>query len=182
MKKILISDIFGKTPSLVKLSKDIDASKILDPYYGSYQAFKDENEAYSYFMAHVGLEKYVTILSKEIAKETSPCVLIGFSVGASAIWKLSEVLSKEHVKSAFCFYGSQIRNALNVKPRFELELIFPKQELHFDVNELITSLTGRKNLNTVKVEYLHGFMSQDSINFNHEGYSNYVSLLRKYPE
>jgi dienelactone hydrolase len=178
MNIILVTDIFGKTPALVKLSEELNAKVIIDPYGGVDMTFKDEAEAYSYFMANVGFEEYFSVLLKTMESITSASTLIGFSIGASVIWKLSEKPSVKNVNRAICYYGSQIRNFKEVNPRFEVELIFPKKEFHFDVLELQNELSKKKNVNTTKVDYLHGFMNIYSTNYNQFAYNEQLNWLR----
>nr|WP_133468587.1 hypothetical protein [Paraglaciecola marina] len=178
MNIILVTDIFGKTPALVKLSEELNAKVIVDPYGGVDMAFKNEAEAYSYFMENIGIEDYLSILLKATESISSVCTLIGFSIGASIIWKLSEKLSVKNVNRAICYYGSQIRNFKEVNPLFEVELIFPKKELHFDVLELQNELSKKKNVNTTKVDYLHGFMNLYSTNYNQFAYNEQLNWLR----
>ena len=178
MNIILVSDIFGKTPALVKLGEELNAKVVIDPYGGVDMAFKDEAEAYSYFMENVGLEDYFSMLLKTMESITSASTLIGFSIGASVIWKLSEKLSVKNVNRAICYYGSQIRNFKEVNPRFEVELIFPKKEFHFDVLELQNELSKKKNVNTKKVDYLHGFMNLYSTNYNQSAYNEQLNWLQ----
>jgi dienelactone hydrolase len=139
--------------------------------------FKNEANAYNYFIATVGLDAYVSVVLNVLASLDTKTKLIGFSIGASAIWKLS--LSNHHyVKQAFCFYGSQIRNFTEIVPRYKINLVFPKRESHFDVLELINKLKQKPNVKITQVEYLHGFMNHHSSNFNKVGYLNYMTLLR----
>jgi len=178
MNIILVTDIFGKTPALVKLSEELNAKVIVDPYGGVDMAFKDEAKAYSYFMENIGFDDYLSILLKKTESITSASTLIGFSIGASIIWKLSEMLSVKNVNRAICYYGSQIRNFKEVSPQFEVDLIFPKKEFHFDVLELQNELSRKKNVNTSKVEYLHGFMNLYSTNYNQTAYNLQLNWLR----
>nr|WP_287413394.1 dienelactone hydrolase family protein [Pseudodesulfovibrio sp.] len=178
MSIILVSDIFGKTPALEKLANEINASKIVDPYDGKSMNFLDEGEAYSYFMDKVGLNTYLEKLQKVLKLNSSASILIGFSVGASIIWKLSEISSSQYVKKAICFYGSQIRNFIDISPNFEIKLIFPKSEVYFDVAKLQNKLSKKKNVRIFKVDYLHGFMNYYSTNYNQEAYIEQIKLLR----
>tara|TARA_R110001583_G_scaffold157548_1_gene309483 strand:- start:5122 stop:5664 length:543 start_codon:yes stop_codon:yes gene_type:complete len=173
-----VADIFGKTPALIKLSEALNVKVILDPYNGMDMCFKNEAEAYSYFMENVGLEKYFAILLK-IAKSTSSVsTLIGFSIGASIIWKLSEQRSVKNIKRGICYYGSQIRHFREITPLFDIELIFPKREVHFDVFELKSALSQKQKVKTKKVAYLHGFMNAYSDNYNQSGYLEQLNWLR----
>lgn len=179
MSIILVSDVFGKTPALIKLSEELNAKAIVDPYNGLNMGFKNEAEAYSYFMEQIGLESYLAELRKKIESTHSPSTLIGFSIGASAIWRLSENISADVVQRAICFYGSQIRHFTNVVPQIEIELIFPKSESHFDVLELQASLAKKPNVKTSKIDCLHGFMNYESDNYNQQAYKEMVDLLCK---
>lgn len=180
MNIILVTDIFGKTPALLKLSEELKVKAIVDPYDGVDMAFKDEAEAYSYFMANVGFEEYLSRLLKTMASIPYNSTLIGFSIGASVVWALSEVPSVNNVQGAICYYGSQIRHFKEVKPRFEIELIFPKEEPHFDVQTLQNELAKKHNVTARKVDYLHGFMNLYSTNYNQSAYNEQLDWLRKF--
>ena len=144
--------------------------------------FENEVQAYNYFIENIGIDSYLDNLSKVLNASSDKCVLIGFSVGASVIWKLSELSSKhinKVVKKAICYYGSQIRHLTQLSPVFNVEVVFPKRESHFDVLALQIVLTTKDNVSTMQAEYLHGFMNTHSQNFNREGYTEHVAILRK---
>ncbi|KGJ87435.1 hypothetical protein [Colwellia psychrerythraea] len=176
MSVILVSDVFGMTPALLKLKDSLAAKTIVDPYHGECMGFKNEAEAYSYFITTVGFDSYLEKILKVIAQLDSKTTLIGFSVGASAVWRLS--LNNKMIKQAFCFYGSQIRNFSEIEPCFKVTLIFPNSEPHFDVTALKDELSKRPNVTTTQVEYLHGFMNYCSSNFNKVGYKKHITLLQ----
>lgn len=177
MSIILVSDIFGVTAALLEISKKLGAYSIVDPYKGRLMEFENEAEAYSYFVNNVGLDSYLATLSKVVASVDDETTLIGFSVGAAIIWQLSERENITNIKQAFCFYGSQIRNFPQIEPCFNVNLIFPKSEPHFDVIALQNTLTQKANVETKRVEYLHGFMNYHSTNYNQLGYSKYIDFL-----
>jgi len=179
MKTIIVSDVFGVTPALVKLSEKLGADTIIDPYKGEYMGFKDEAQAYSCFVATVGLDSYVSKLLTILASFNDKVTLVGFSVGASAIWISSTANERNVIEQAFCFYGSQIRNFTQIEPCFKVNLLFPKWESHFDVAELIEKLKNPPHVNTTQVDYLHGFMNYYSSNFNKSGYTQHMALLRE---
>ena len=119
MNIIVVSDIFGKTPALIKLAEAIGATGIIDPYDGVDMSFEDESKAYSYFIEQVGFEQYFSLLQNKLQNQLLNSiddmnVLIGFSIGASAIWKLSDNPAITNVHSGICYYGSQIRNLTTV--------------------------------------------------------------------
>jgi dienelactone hydrolase len=183
MNAIIVSDIFGRTPELediaVQLSSNSSGATIVDPYEGKFKEFKNEEEAYTNFQQTVGIERYKEYILKVINHSKSDFCLIGFSVGASAIWALSEEIQTYGNVKAICFYGSQIRNYLNVNPKIKIELFFPEHELHFDVANLISQLSRKTNVKCYAVPYQHGFMNKKSYNFNDIGYYNYLQLLKE---
>ncbi|MBA6351201.1 hypothetical protein [Colwellia sp. BRX9-1] len=178
MNIVIVSDVFGMTPALIKLKDKLGVTTIVDPYNGKSMDFKNEAEAYSYFMAEVGLDRYISIVLEALVSLDGKTTLIGFSIGASAIWRISQTNENNFIKQAFCFYSSQIRNFTQIDPYFKINLIFPKNEAHFDVIELIKKLEVKANVKITQVEYLHGFMNYHSNNFNNTGYQKYVTLLR----
>jgi len=178
MSITIVTDVFGKTPALIALAKALNAKEIIDPYHGQEMAFNNESDAYNYFSEHVGLDVYLMQLTKSVLSQSSAQTLIGFSVGASAIWKLSATISTNYVKSAVCYYGSQIRNYTEITPLFPVKMIFPKHEAHFDVLALQKKLATKAKVNVVKTNYLHGFMNYHSNNYNHAAYQEHLNLLR----
>ena len=177
MSIILVSDVFGLTPALLEISEKLGASSIVDPYEGHMMGFSNEAEAYSYFVEAVGLNDYLALLLKVVESIEHEVTLVGFSVGASVTWRLSEIKGNHHIKRAYCFYGSQIRNFTQIEPQFEMNLVFPKNEPHFDVVELQNNLASKARVNTERVEYLHGFMNSHSTNYNNSGYTRYIDFL-----
>ena len=181
MNKIIVADIFGRTSALLALCSAIKAGIIVDPYDGKMMGFDNEAHAYHYFTENVGFDDYVEKLSKIMNECTDESTLIGFSVGAAAIWKLSESTStkiRKLVKSAICYYGSQIRHLTKLSPIFDVNLVFPKSEPHFDVQALNRLLANKPKVTTLQVDYFHGFMNYHSDNFNQAGYAEHVALLQ----
>jgi len=182
MQNIIVSDVFGKTSALITLAHEINASVIVDPYDGLNMNFKDEIQAYTYFTEHIGIDKYVAILLNRIKEYSGDCRLIGFSIGASVIWALSQLASTKNAKVAresICYYGSQIRNMSKLSPKFEVTLIFPQSESHFDVLALQQTLVNLEKVTTIHVDFLHGFMNTHSKNFHHLGYTEHLVFLRE---
>ncbi|MDU0353749.1 dienelactone hydrolase family protein [Paraglaciecola aquimarina] len=182
MQNIIVSDIFGRTEALEELASKFSApTEILDPYSAKFMTFPNEQEAYAYFSEHITLEHYSNYLLNRIQSTKSAINLIGFSVGASAIWKISDNPDCINVTSAYCYYGSQIRNSVNIEPSFPISLTFPASESHFSVNELIDNLIHKNNVTIRRVSYLHGFMNIHSANYNNQGYRQEISALCEMP-
>ena len=182
MDIIIFSDVFGITPALNKLKDQLGANSVVDPYEGKSMGFDNEADAYSYFIAEVGLDVYVSRVLKALASLKCTTNIIGFSVGASAIWRISQRNHCGHINQAVCFYGSQIRHSTKITPCFKIQLVFPKKESHFDVSELIVKLENKNNVEITQVEYLHGFMNSHSDNYNEEGYIESMAVLKLMPE
>lgn len=178
MSLILVSDVFGVTPALLEIANKLGACSIIDPYEGQIMGFKNEADAYSYFVKASGLDSYLATLLKAVELIESPITIISFSVGASVVWRLSEIKENKLIKQAFCYYGSQIRNFTKIEPRFKINLVFPASESHFDVVELENSLSTKNNVVTKTVKYLHGFMNFYSSNYSEYGYTEHIDFLR----
>jgi dienelactone hydrolase len=175
---ILVSDIFGKTPALITLAKELNAESIIDPYNGNDMAFDSEADAYAYFSKQVGLDAYFEQLTTSLTSLNTPKTLIGFSIGAAIIWRLSAIMAADNIKNAFCFYGSQIRNYTEIEPRFAVNMIFPQREDHFDVLALQNKMAKKANTKVINTNYLHGFMNHLSDNYNQTAYREYINILR----
>ncbi len=187
MNLLIVSDIYGSTPELKtlvsklasKLFSTTTEAKIVDPYNGTAQQFKTQDHAYHYFTANIGLDTYTDLLKNEIQRSPSPVNLIGFSIGASAIWKLSDSDISSNIQQAICFYGSQIRHDTQLNPRFDIELIFPKKEPHFDVLPLSKELSIKQHVKCTFSNGQHGFMNELSPNFNYNEFIGFLAYLEK---
>ena len=178
MTTVIVTDIFGKTQALAELANKISKNHlIVDPYDGQNRMFHTERDAYEYFTSNIGLENYSKHLLNYLIKLDSSVNLVGFSIGAAAIWNLSGVLGASHINKAICFYGSQIRNNRKVDPLFPVTLVFPKAEKHFSVSKLSSELRTRKRVKIRQVPYFHGFMNKCSTNFNLRGYESELRTL-----
>ena len=182
---LIIADIFGRTDVLDEFCQQLNTTtSIIDPYQGEYCQFKDEADAYQYFMSKVGLENYQQTIANKLSQLNQETQIIAFSVGASALWQLSDKISNPFIEQAYCFYGSQIRKTTSVMPKFPIALIFPKHEPHFSVDELIAELTAyqKRTLSPVRIEqvdYYHGFINKCSINFDSKGYQKVINRFNQ---
>lgn len=182
MHRIIASDIFGRTSALERLAESLPGTTdIVDPYDSESMGFSNEAEAYAHFSSRIGLDAYTEKLFEKITAQTDSVALLGFSVGSSAIWRISERKDLKKVASAICFYGSQIRDHIDISPSFPMQLIFPSSESHFLVSKLIRSLEGKDNIEILRADFLHGFMNSHSENFDQSGYDQFIKTLCKEP-
>lgn len=182
MRRIMVSDVFGKTPELEELAAVMPGEvELVDPYDGKRMGFNSEAEAYAFFCSEVGLDAYTNTLAEKVSTSDEQVSLLGFSVGASAIWTLSDQASVSRVSGAVGFYGSQIRHCSSIEPMFPVYLIFPREEQHFAVSELIDMIETKQNVAVFRTGFLHGFMNPHSPNYYHPAYRYYVKALRAIP-
>ncbi len=180
MTKVIVTDIFGRTPALEDLAKAVGSvAEIIDPYDKKSMKFTAEPRAYAYFMAQVGIPSYEQQVAARLAEIPKIDLLIGFSVGAAAIWGISNTLAPEKVDRAVCFYGSQIRHAADIIPRIPMDHILPRKEPGLDVDAVAEILSGNPAVTIHKTPFLHGFMNRLSPNFSRSGYDVWLERLRR---
>ncbi|SFC37544.1 hypothetical protein [Pseudoalteromonas denitrificans] len=189
MKLIIAPDIFGNTPELKhyakvqqqaltqKYNKDIEVI-IVDPYEGLHFEFATDTRAYEKFLAHGGHEHYLTLIKNVMAKNLNESInFIGFSAGASAIWRALDNYNTGTGCQFIGFYPSQIRNNLDINLNIETHLIFPKSEAHFDVINVMKVLEDYELVKISHTEYQHGFMNRASNGYDEIAFNNYKKLF-----
>ncbi len=178
---LIIADIFGDSDALQRFAKDLGKPfKVISPYTKPLH-FNDEAAAYEHFMQQVGLQQYAQKIELQLEKLTSPVIILAFSVGASAIWLLSDKLEEKiqgNIAQVNCFYSAQIRHSLTLEPILPMRLIFPAEETHFDINCVMQQLKSKSNVELIITPWLHGFMNHLSINFSDKGYQFYLRQLK----
>ncbi|NVK23978.1 MAG: hypothetical protein HWE10_03540 [Gammaproteobacteria bacterium] len=188
MQLYVLTDIWGKTKSLeqwvAKLSHALPTVNqvVLSPYDTLQSSenvhFKSEQHAYQYFSDNVGLEAYCEYVRSQLLTTIEPVIVVGFSAGGSAIWRLSEDKSiAKKVNQAFCFYSSQVRHSLILVPNFPVTYIAPASEPGFDITDITDILRQKDNVEVEQTPYLHGFMNARSINFNPQGLTQFTSKI-----
>ncbi len=133
--------------------------------------YSQEDEAYRNFMDSVSftnaLHKVKNIIL-DYQDEYSKIFIIGFSVGATVAWLCSE---EECVEGIVGYYGSRIKDYVNISPKCPTLLFFPKIEKSFNVNELISTL-DKKNIDVHICKGEHGFSDPYSPKYNVESAQN----------
>jgi len=185
MKLILVPDIFGCTTEFKQyatMQKSILAQMLnqavehvlVDPYQGHTFEFDNDTQAYKKYMSLGGHEHYLSLIKQVIAdhKDQSIC-FIGFSAGASAIWRALDGFKSDKECQFIGFYPSQIRNFLDIKLHIESHIIFPQSESHFEVKDVIGRLKRYELLKVTHTQYQHGFMNPLSTGFNESAFSEF---------
>jgi len=182
MHIIIITDIFGLTKDIDLLAASFSTEQtgvtVIDPYNGHKQTFINEQAAYDTFMTLCGHERYLSAVTSVIESSNDEVVLLGFSAGASAAWKAIDRQAKPLIKHCIGFYPSQIRNHLAVIPCCPVTLVFPCEEKHFEVDDVIAALSPLKQVNYIKTKYNHGFMNSLSANYSLIGATLFNDKMR----
>lgn len=127
--------------------------------------YSQEQIAYDYFMKNIGFasaSSKIKNLLLDIRSEYQKVFLVGFSVGATIAWILSE---DKHIDGVVGYYGSRIRNYVELVPQCPALLFFAEEEPSFNVDELLLSLTN-KNTKAIKFNGKHGFSNPYSLHYN----------------
>ena len=168
---IVLHEIYGINRHIMKvcekLSKyglDIIAPNLLkgrEPF-----SYNQEAIAYDYFMNSVGFESTFNqveeILHNARAKYKKVYVL-GYSVEATLAWRGSETGLCD---LAIGFYGSRIRDYLEITPKCPVLLFFSTEEKAFDVDNLISRLSNFDTIQVKKLDGQHGFADALSRSYN----------------
>lgn len=127
--------------------------------------YSQEETAYQYFVEKIGFDKAsstIRNLISDMKDNYKELFIIGFSVGATTAWLCSE---EESIQAIVGYYGSRIRNYINITPKCPTLLFFPEKEKSFNVDALMTSLETM-NAESQKFNGNHGFSDPYSANYN----------------
>ncbi|WP_166838651.1 dienelactone hydrolase family protein [Rheinheimera pleomorphica] len=179
---LVLSDIFGLCAGLERLLADLSQADtvidVIDPYQTIRQQFVDEAQAYAAFTAQCGHEGYAAIAAQALQSCVQPFDLaIGFSAGATALWRALATSNSAAVKQAVLFYPGQIHQHLALTPAVPVQVIFGHSEPHFAVAEICTQLQQKPGVSAVSTGYAHGFINPASKAFNKQGYQQYLRFI-----
>ncbi|WP_334073126.1 dienelactone hydrolase family protein [Paenibacillus sp. A14] len=121
-------------------------------------SYDQEEEAYHYFINEVGFNGPKDEVKQIVAANRmnyEKIYIIGFSVGATTAWICSEF----EIDGVIGFYGSRIRDYVEMEPGCPTLLFFPESERSFHVPELIDKLKNKKNIHVTAIHAEHGFMN-----------------------
>ncbi|MBS4213977.1 dienelactone hydrolase family protein [Neobacillus rhizophilus] len=138
--------------------------------------YSEEEIAYHHFMNNVGFSEAVHKIKNlllEVKNNYEKIYLIGFSVGATVAWLCSE---EDSLDGVVAYYGSRIRNYLQIVPQCPVVLFFPEEEQSFNVDQLI-SILDKKNIEIHKFNGQHGFSDPYSAKFNKKSFQNALNEM-----
>lgn len=131
--------------------------------------YSEEDRAYLYFVNKIGFNEaayQIKKLARELRSEYTELYIVGFSVGATIAWLCSN--EGNLFTGVIGFYGSRIRDYLNIMPACDTLLFFPKKEKSFNTNDMIKCLEEKTNVHIVKVNSNHGFTDQSNSEYSQE--------------
>lgn len=182
---LLVSDIFGLCTGLNRLVQDLAATvtaqlQLIDPYQGEAQHFAAEQQAYAAYSAQCGHDRYAGRVAQALQAAPQPFELvIGFSAGAGALWRVLAQVHADKVKQAVLFYPGQIHRHLAVAPQVPTQIIFGDSEPHFAVADICAQLQQQPAVSAVTTPFAHGFMNPVSKAFNEAAYRQYLAVLTR---
>lgn len=180
---IILHEIYGVNSFIKKVGrqyfdKNYDAY-CLDLLDGTppYQYTQSE-EAYGYFIQNIGFDIYheVSQLIDQLKMKYDKVLLIGFSIGATIAWRCTENANCDGV---VCYYGSRIRDYLEVLPQCPSLLIFAKED-SFDVKHLASVFEDNANIMLEIIDGKHGFMDYNSERYLQESSDKAIKITEQF--
>jgi dienelactone hydrolase len=173
---LIATDVFGNTPAIASLRRQLNAPcLVVSPFEADFQA-QTEQQAYQAFLASGGVAAYANKIRTLIEEQTQLRHIIGFSVGASAWW-MGSAAHSSHLETASLFYGSRIRNYLNLASHCPTHFIFAEHEAAFQVDLVVKSLKENGHQAEIALGCRHGFMNPYSSGFSLKNQTRYVEIL-----
>lgn len=122
-------------------------------------------EAYDFFQNDVGDKAYIQLekITERIRLKYKRLFLVGFSVGATIAWIVSESGLYDGIVS---YYGSRIRDNLHIQPKCRSLLIFAEQETSFVPKQIEEKLKMKTGVTVHILQGNHGFLDSFSENYN----------------
>lgn len=145
-------------PSLLKVNSHYD--------------YDQEALAYNNFINNIGFPSAVSQIKHlihKVKRRYKHLFILGYSVGATAAWICSD--DENLCDGVIGYYGSRIRDYLELNPKCPSMLFFPSQEKSFNVSELIKALNKKDRVKAIRFNAEHGFSDQYSKKFCQESYN-----------
>ena len=140
--------------------------------------YDHEELAYEYFMKKIGFEialERVRDLIIQAKQRYKHVFLLGFSIGATIAWLCS---GEEPIcEGIIGYYGSKIRDYINIIPKCPTLLIFASEEKSFDVMELACILEKKINVEIHMLYGKHGFSDPFSQKYYEKSDKDAVKLV-----
>lgn len=183
---IVLHEIYGINPHIKWICEQYLAAgfNVLCPNFmnsSDYFPYSREEEAYQYFVKHIGFSSMAHEVKTILMKARSDykyVFLLGFSVGATAAWICSE--TDKAADGVICYYGSRIRDYQNISPKCPILLILAKEEKSFNVAELTSALGQKQFVSVHVINGKHGFSDPFSKHYNEQSQQRAQKLVNKF--
>jgi len=128
-------------------------------------SYSEQEEAYVYFKTKIGFNgcKEVEGFIKELSGEYNHVIIFGSSVGATIAWRLTENC---YCNGMIGFYGSRIRDYLDVDPNCPCLLLFAEDEEAFCIEDILPQFKEKKDVRAEVLEGKHGFGDRYAKNYH----------------
>lgn len=174
---LVAADIYGVTPALRALAANLGGeAAFLSPWPGEASPYATEQDSHAAFVAGPGLEAYAERIALAAAGE--PVTLVGFSVGATAGWLYAAGQQCHPESRLVLFYGSRIRNYLDLRPRCRVEAIFAEHEAAFDPYAVAAAIASDTVRTEVVAGAAHGFMNALSPGYDAALAQQHIAVVR----
>ncbi len=140
--------------------------------------YNEVDEAYGYFMNHIGFEIYIEINQEieKLKKRYEKVFVIGFSIGATIAWRCSE---NNLCDGVICCYGSRIRDYLSVLPKVPVLVAFAKHDT-FQVHPIAQILKEKEKTDVHIMDANHGFYNPYSSHYNQIASSQFNQIQKAF--
>lgn len=167
---IILHEIYGINNHMLKTEeywRNRGFDVIIPNFYENNEKFEyqEEKDAYEYFN-NIGFNTCVckvNELIKESKKTYKHIFLIGYSIGATVAWLCSE---NSECSGIVCYYGSRIRDYIQINPLCPSLVIFASTENSFNVQEIASTIDKADNTEVYILEGKHGFADLFSRNYS----------------
>lgn len=136
-----------------------------------------QEEAYQHFTKNIGFDSAVQQVKQviiEARKQYKQIYLFGYSVGATIAWICG---GEENICDGIIgYYGSRIRDYVNIPAKCPSLLIFASEEESFNVQQLVNSLEKR-NVDAYILNGKHGFSDSFSKNYCEQSFRKGEKLV-----
>lgn len=175
MRIIVASDIHGVSDKLREQFAMLGQPIIVSPWPGDGRPFATEQDAVAEFHRQDGLAFYETKIAEAANGEAA--LLVGFSVGATSLWRYVASLRCNTRCHAVLYYGSRIRECPELRPRCATSVFFAAHEPSFDPQGLAFSIRKSGTRCSVIDGTHHGFMNPCSVHYRADIAQEHLSAL-----
>ncbi|ETS31820.1 hypothetical protein BB987_16900 [Photorhabdus temperata] len=131
MKFIFLTDIHGISEHAKLIAERLSGDvSFISPYEKENETPNNQEAMYEYFHNVSSIDKYTCKVRDTLTYINTPVILVGFSIGATVAWRLSNDRNLP-VQHFICIFGSRIRDYLDVKSVKPTSLFFSNDEKYF---------------------------------------------------